>query len=127
MGRAPHLREEIAAFVMFRFRMMPYFDRHIKHGVVANLRTSYLNDEQFRLNSETLTACVPHECCMRQPAGQNSSINGLHMVLWNLLTEFLLSLRLGETVPLPEPSDFEEIYEIDPEQPTAKWELCYRS
>jgi len=124
--RAPHLSEETAAVVLFRFEFSAYFVRHIGHPVVDNLNASYRADQSFQILTDAMTACVPHECCLHQPAGTNSSMKGLRTVLWSFLTDFVLSLRPGEVVPDPLPSDFAEIFELDPANPLGPWKLCYR-
>jgi len=124
--RAPHLSEETAAVVLFRFAFSSYFGRHVGHPVVDNLNASYKADPAFQMLTDSMTACVPHECCLHQASGTNSSMQGLRTVLWSFLTDFVLSVRPGEVVPDPLASDFEEIFEIDPANPLGPWKLCYR-
>lgn len=123
--RAPSLREETGSVVMFRFKFLDYFQRHAHNVAAATLKAQYRGDASFRHFTDTMVACVPHECCMHQPQGTNSSLPGLRVVLWNFLVEGLIRARWHGMLPRPAPEDFEDIYEIDVVAPLDR-KLCYR-
>eukprot|EP00927_Polykrikos_kofoidii_P033329 TRINITY_DN28197_c0_g1_i1.p1 TRINITY_DN28197_c0_g1~~TRINITY_DN28197_c0_g1_i1.p1 ORF type:complete len:555 (-),score=51.23 TRINITY_DN28197_c0_g1_i1:145-1734(-) len=124
--RAPHLREEIGAFIVFRVNFRAYIARHPTHPVVSSIANFYKNSHLFQLHTDAMTTCVPHECCMLQPTGANASLVALHSVLWHFFSRFVLEVSQAETIPPPSAADFTDIYSIDPQNPSGQsWIECH--
>merc|ERR1712156_635077 len=96
---APHLREELSVFLIFRFNFAQYFERS-----VGQKRRVSLERRMAKLHlSDRLNVCVPRQCCRSyasEPSPPETGLDGLHLVLWSLVAHIAVKVDV-QHAPVP--------------------------